>query len=176
MIAGGTGATGRATARRLLAHGWDVDVTGRNPAHMPRDLDARFVAADRRDRDALVAVFGNGADLLVDCVCYTAADAELLLPLARNATSTVMLSSKAVYVDAAGNHSNSDERPRFDAPIHEAQPTMAAGGGDHQTREGYGANKVAAERVLLDSGLPVTVLRPLKITAPARRARANGYS
>jgi NAD(P)-dependent dehydrogenase (short-subunit alcohol dehydrogenase family) len=27
MIAGGTGATGRATARRLLAHGWDVDVT-----------------------------------------------------------------------------------------------------------------------------------------------------
>ena len=74
-----------------------------------------------------------------------------------------MLSSKAVYVDAAGNHSNSDTRPAFDGPIAEGQPTMAPGDGDFRTREGYGANKVAAEQVLLDSGLPITVLRPSKI-------------
>jgi hypothetical protein len=36
---------------------------------------------------------------------------------------------------------------------------MAPGGGDFQTREGYGANKVAAENVLLDSRAPVTVVR-----------------
>jgi nucleoside-diphosphate-sugar epimerase len=34
---------------------------------------------------------------------------------------------------------------------------------DYRSREGYGANKVAAERVLLDSGTPVTVLRPGKV-------------
>ena len=34
---------------------------------------------------------------------------------------------------------------------------------DHESREGYGANKVAAEHVLLDSGRPVTVLRPSKV-------------
>ena len=75
----------------------------------------------------------------------------------------MLISSKAVYVDAAGNHSNSDTAPRFDGPIRETQPTMAPGDGDYDSREGYGANKVAAEQVLLDSGLPVTVLRPSKI-------------
>ena len=40
---------------------------------------------------------------------------------------------------------------------------MAPGNGDYNSPEGYGANKVAAENVLLDSGDPVTVLRPSKI-------------
>ena len=74
-----------------------------------------------------------------------------------------MISSKAVYVDAFGRHSNSESAPRFDGPIGEKQPTMAPGDGDYNSREGYGANKVAAENVLLDSGEPVTVLRPSKI-------------
>jgi nucleoside-diphosphate-sugar epimerase len=34
---------------------------------------------------------------------------------------------------------------------------------DHNSREGYGANKVAAERVLLESGMTVSVLRPSRI-------------
>jgi len=88
---------------------------------------------------------------------------------ARQAGSTVMISSKAVYVDADGNHSNSDPKPHFDGPVRETQPTMAPGGGDYMTREGYGANKVAAEQVLLDSGAPVTVLRPSKIHGPGSR-------
>ena len=175
LILGGTGATGRATARRLLAAGWQVDVTGRNPANMPRDLTAagaRFVTGDRRDTDHLRAAFGDGADLVVDCVCYTAEDAKQLLPLARDAGATVMISSKAVYVDTSGNHSNSETAPRFGGPIRETHPTMAAGGGDYDTSEGYGANKVAAEQVLLESGAPVTVLRPSKIHgAGARRPR-----
>ena len=74
-----------------------------------------------------------------------------------------MISSKAVYVDDHGNHTNSPVAPHFDGPVTESQPTMAPGDGDFQTREGYGANKVAAENVLLDSGAPVTVLRPSKI-------------
>jgi nucleoside-diphosphate-sugar epimerase len=40
---------------------------------------------------------------------------------------------------------------------------MAPGHGDYNSREGYGAGKVAAEHVLLDSGSPVTVLRPSKV-------------
>lgn len=166
LVLGGTGLIGRAVARRLLAAGWQVDLTGRNPAHLPVDVAAaggRFVAADRGDPDRLQAALGAGADLLVDCLCYTRRDAALLLPLARHAHSTVMISSKAVYVDDAGNHSNADVAPRFGGPIPESQPTMAAADGDHTTREGYGANKVAAEELLLGSGLPVTVLRPSKI-------------
>lgn len=168
LILGGTGATGRATARRLLAAGWEVDLTGRDPAHLPADL----AAAGARFTSAGGSELTGDLDLLVDCVCFTAEDAVSLLPLARRARSTVMISSKAVYVDDDGRHSNSAMPPRYSGPIRETQPTLPPGGGDYLTAEGYGPNKVAAERVLLDSGLPVTVLRPSKIHgAGARQPR-----
>lgn len=172
VIIGGTGAIGRATARRLLAAGWSVTLTGRDPARMPRDIAAsggQFTAADRQDAGPLRGAVGDGADLLVDCACYTAQDAASLLPLARDAASTVMISSKAVYVDAAGHHSNSPVQPDFGGPVREDQPTVAPGHGDYRTGAGYPANKVAAEQVLLDSGAPVTVLRPSKIHGPGSR-------
>ena len=165
LVLGGTGQVGVAVARRLLAAGWDVDLTGRNPPRL-EVKGARFIRSDRTSADDLRAAFASGADLLVDNVCYTAEQARLVLPFAAEANATVMLSSKAVYVDAAGNHANSDVRPRFDGPIRETQPTMAPGDMPYDSREGYGANKVAAEQVFLDSGLPVTVIRPSKVHGP----------
>src|SRR5262245_27775486 len=163
LVLGGTGQVGRAIARRLLAAGWEVDLTGRDPAKMPADLTAGFVQGDRRDPDHLLTALGGGADLLVDNVCYTAADAKLVLPLLAEAGSTVMLSSKAVYVDAAGNHSNSTDPPDFGGPIHETQPTLPPGDMPYDSPQGYGPNKVAAEQVFLASGFPVTVIRPSKV-------------
>ncbi len=58
LIVGGTALIGGAAARRLLAAGWEVDLTGRNPAHLPADIataGGRVVAADRDDRDQLLA-------------------------------------------------------------------------------------------------------------------------
>ena len=75
-----------------------------------------------------------------------------------------MLSSKAVYVDDRGNHSNSDQHPCFEGPVREdqrlAEPDFS---GNYNTRHGYGANKVAAEQILLDADWPVTILRPSRI-------------
>lgn len=165
VILGGGGLIGRAVARRLLAAGWDVTVVGRD--RMPEEVAAaggRFVAADRNEPGQLAAVVGGGADLLVDCLCFTAAQARGLLPLLEDVGSMVMISSKAVYVDALGNHVNSAVPPAFDGPVGESQPTMAPREDvDYRSGEGYGANKVAAERVLLDSGHPVTVLRPSRV-------------
>jgi len=166
LVIGGTGLIGRAVARRLLSAGWRVTVTGRDPRRMPADLAAagvRLVLVDRDDAAGLAAAVGDGCDLLVDCACYTAAQARLLLPFVGNVRSTVMLSSKAVYVDADGNHVNSASAPRFTAPVTEEQPTMRPGDMPYDSPQGYGANKVAAEQVLLDSGLPVTVLRASKV-------------
>jgi nucleoside-diphosphate-sugar epimerase len=166
VVLGGTGVLGRAAAARLIEEGWDVDVTGRDSAHMPTelaDLGARFVTSDRTSLPQLRAALGGGADLVVDCLCFTAADAGLLVPLLGDIGSTVMISSKGVYVDFAGRHSNSDDSPDFAGPITELQPTMSPGNLDRTSREGYGANKVAAERVLLDTGHPVSVLRPSKV-------------
>jgi nucleoside-diphosphate-sugar epimerase len=166
LVVGGTGLIGRAVARRLLSAGWQVTVTGRDPRRMPDDLAAAGVPLaliDRDDPAGLAAAVGDGRDLLVDCACYTAAQARLLLPLIRNVSSTVMISSKAVYVDAEGNHVNSASPPRFAGAVTEQQPTLKPGDMPYDTPQGYGANKVAAELVLLDSGLPVTVLRPSKV-------------
>lgn len=161
MILGGTGLIGRAAARRLRQAGWTVDAPGRE--------------VDRGDPDALARAMGDGADLLVDTLCYSAADARTLLPLARKAVSTVMISAKAVYADSAGRHVNSAEPPRFDGPVTEDQPTLAPLDSDPFSREGYGPNKVAAERTLLDSGLPVTVLRPSKVHGPGNKRPLERY-
>ncbi len=68
----------------------------------------------------------------------------------------VLISSRAVYVDADGRHLNGDEPPWFDGPINEEAPTLPPAGGDVDpfTREGYAPSKVAVERVALDSGIP----------------------
>lgn len=166
IVLGGNGVLGRATALRLLSSGWSVDVTGRDPSRFPlelREAGARFVRSERRDARDLADVVGAGADLLVDAVCYTADDARMLLPHLGDIRSTVMLSSKAVYVDSLGNHVNSDAVPRFEEPVTEDNPTMEPGNGEYRSREGYGANKVGAERVLLESGWPVTVIRASKV-------------
>lgn len=166
LILGGTGVLGRAMAWRLVEAGWTVDVTGRDQGRMPADLaaaGARFFASERNDAAALAGIIGAGADLLVDAVCFTEADAHQLIPHLPDVTSAVMLSSKAVYVDPAGNHVNSDVAPRFDAPVTESNPTMGPGSGDYDSPEGYGPNKIAAEQALLDSGHPVTVIRASKV-------------
>jgi nucleoside-diphosphate-sugar epimerase len=100
---------------------------------------------------------------VVDCVGYTAGHARMLLPFRQGIGSLVFISSKAVYVDDHGRHSNSDEPPEFAAPVTEKQPIMTPSDIDHNSREGYGANKAAAEGVLLDSGMAVSVLRPSRI-------------
>jgi nucleoside-diphosphate-sugar epimerase len=162
LVLGGTGQVGAAVARRLLPAGWHVDLTGRNRPRVEVE-GARYLRSDRSDPGDLRAAIGSGADVLVDNVCYTAAQARALAPLLGEVGSTVMLSSKAVYVDAHGNHSNSDVRPDFGGPIKETQPTLPPGDMPFDSREGYGPNKVAAERVFLDSGAPVTIVRPSKV-------------
>lgn len=143
-----------------------MEITGRNPSKMPQALfeaGASFVSSDRRIASELNEVLGGGANLVVDAACYTEADARLVLPLLKGVDSAVMLSSKAVYVDELGNHVNSVVPPVFSEPIMESNATMQPGNLDYQSREGYGSNKVAAEHALLDSGLPITVVRASKV-------------
>jgi nucleoside-diphosphate-sugar epimerase len=179
LVLGGTGAIGGATAERLARDGWSVDVTGRDPRLMPAALAAlgvRFHALDRSDSRGIGRLVGDGVDLLVDLVAFTAADVEALLPAMRASGSVIVASSRAVLVDAAGWHVNGDEPPRFPVPITESNPTLppAAPGTDPSTREGYAPSKVAVERAALDSGVPVTVIRPSKVHGRwARNARTR---
>jgi len=119
VIPGGTGAIGYAVAKRLLADNWTITSTGRNRAQFPLSLvkkGVRSEVVDRGDSRSLAKVLGSGADLLVDCVCYDAVGARMLLPHLVSISRTVMISSKAIYVDASGNHSNSGTPPSFACP------------------------------------------------------------
>lgn len=179
LILGGTGALGGATALRLAEHGWLVEVTGRSAERMPQALrQARvaFHAVDRCASHALAPVLGDGVDLLVDLVAYSAAHVRAALPAYADSGSVVVVSSRAVYVDDAGRHINGDDAPRFPVPLRETNPTVAPApaGADPFSREGYAPGKAAVEREALNSGLPVSVVRPSKVHGPwARNARTR---
>jgi nucleoside-diphosphate-sugar epimerase len=166
---------GAAAALRLAADGWEVTSSGRSADRFPqqlRETGVRFARSDRYATQDLRELLRPGADAVIDCVGYTAVHARMLLPFRHGIGSLVFISSKAVYIDSQGRHSNSDKPPDFGGPVTEEQPTMAPSDTDYNSREGYGANKVAAENVLLDSGMPASVLRPSRIHGTgARRPR-----
>ena len=180
VIFGGTGGIGSAVARELLGvtgtlgvggggeatDDWTVEVVARRASQASEELEragATFRRGDRRDGAVLRELLRPGADLVIDTVAATRDDAAQLLPYAGDIGSLVLLSSKAVYVDEQGRHANSVDKPVFGGPVSELQPTVRAADGDPTGRDGYAANKVAAEELLLDSDLPTTVLRPSKV-------------
>jgi nucleoside-diphosphate-sugar epimerase len=181
VILGGTGAIGGATAERLSLDGWTVDVTGRDAAAMPDELRSAGVRFHPLARDQVAGIgrlVGDDTDLLVDLVAYAARDARALLPVMGSVGQTVVISTRAVYVDADGRHINGDEPPRFPVPLPEDNPTLPPAGDDvdPHTRDGYAPSKVAVERTVLDSGLPVTVIRPSKVHGRwARNARTRPF-
>ncbi len=166
IVLGGNGQVGSAAAVKLVRAGWEVISTGQAETRFPqnlRDAGVLFIRSDRYGAGDLRQLLREGADVVVDCVGYTAEHVRMLLPFRQSIGSLVFVSSKAVYADDHGRHSNSDEPPEFAAPVTEEQPTMTPSDIDYDSREGYGANKVAAEHVLLDSGVAVSVLRPSRI-------------
>jgi nucleoside-diphosphate-sugar epimerase len=170
VILGVNGLTGSAIASELSRRGCEVVGTGRDIRRFParlRDQGVRFICADRHDAAQLDRVLVAGADVVVDCVCYTAEHARQLLTHRESFGSAVVLSSKAVYVDDQGRHSNSENSPRFDGPVPETQPVLRPDfSGAYQSPRGYGTNKVAAEITLLESGAPVSILRASRVHGP----------
>lgn len=168
VILGGTGAIGGATALRLATAGWRVEVTGRDASSMPPELaqaGVQFHEIDRQDAAAHDHLIADGTDLVVDVTAYRAHDIRILLPALRRVPSTVVISTRAVYVDPDGHHINGDATAAFPVPIKEDNATLppAPKEMDPFSREGYAPCKAAVEREALDSGLPVTVLRPSKV-------------
>ncbi|MCG7308458.1 NAD(P)-dependent oxidoreductase [Brachybacterium sp. ACRRE] len=171
LILGGTG-TLAAAAEDLARSGVDVTVTCRRPELAPRHWSAlgiRVLALDRDDAPGIDALVGDGVDGIVDGQCYTPGHAADLARWSRASGSTIMLSARAVYVDAAGRHANSEEAPQWPGPTPETTATMEHHGEPYASRLGYGANKAEAERVLAAHGERVSVLRAARIHGPSTR-------
>ena len=168
LVLGGTGSLWLA-ALHLARTGWSVTVTGRDPAHLPpsaAEFGIRFAAVDRDDAAATARLVRDGVDLLVDGQGYHPHQARGLAELSRRCGGTAYLSARAVYVDARGHHLNSPAGIDLPGPVPESTPTMGWSGQEVRSAAGYGAGKAESERVLLERGERVSVLRPSKIHGP----------
>ncbi|TNM61117.1 NAD-dependent epimerase/dehydratase family protein [Streptomyces sp. NP160] len=145
LVLGVSGMTGRAVAAALADAGHRVVGTGRSADRFPAALRERgvaFLRSDRHDPVELRAAVGRGADVVVDVLAFTAAHARSVLEASPDVGSVVVVSSKAVYRDAQGRHSNSDEAPDFGGPVTEDTPTLAPDwSGAYDSRAGYGPTR-----------------------------------
>jgi NAD(P)-dependent dehydrogenase (short-subunit alcohol dehydrogenase family) len=84
IVLGGNGQVGSAAALKLVSAGWDVISSGQTETRFPQDLrDAgvRFIQSDRYAPEDLRQLLHEGADVVVDCVGYTAEHVRMLLCL-----------------------------------------------------------------------------------------------
>lgn len=176
FIIGGTGQIGTATARHLAEHGWSVLIAHRG-AHEGDpslvELDVTSLRLDRDDTESLLPLL-DGHDLVLDTVAYEPRHAEQLAQLAGRVGSLVVISSGAVYEDAAGrtlDTATDDESfPQLPYPVDETQQTVTEG------TPTYGVLKAQLERALLEAdGLPVSILRPGAVHGPFSEALREWY-
>jgi nucleoside-diphosphate-sugar epimerase len=146
-----------------------VTVGSRGRREVPKEVGglARHVTVDRAD-EARLEEAASGADVFVDVIPFSAADAEQLLRLAERVGALIAISSASVYTDADGRSLDEAEAPedlpRLPVPIPATQPTVAPG------EETYSRGKAAVERALLErSPVPATVIRPCAIYGPGDR-------
>ena len=155
LVLGGTGQIGVAVARRLLAAGWDVDLTGRNEPRLAVE-GARFISSDRTDANDVRAVIGErrrparGQRLLHGRPGAARAAAARPGRIDRDA-----LEQGGLRRRARATTRTPTSAPHFDGPIRETQPTMAPSDADYdyprglrreQGRRGAGLPRRAAAR------------------------------
>lgn len=177
FILGGTGQIGRAAALRLASDGFGVTVSGREEDRMLaelRELGVRFARVDREVPGELEGALGDGVDVLVDVIPYTAADAEQVIGLAERFGSVIAVSSASVYTDSDGRTldeaTGESDFPQLPVPIPEHQRTVPPGDSTYSTR------KSAVERALLDAdGVRATIVRPCAIHGPGTRWSREWY-
>jgi nucleoside-diphosphate-sugar epimerase len=147
LILGGTGFLSSAVARvaRDAAHAVTIVTRGRSTRAAPEGVAT--LVCDRHDRQAFRDLFaGRRYDAVIDCICYTAEDAESdIATFADRTGHLVMISTDFTY----------GPEPRR-LPVTEDAPRNAVGE--------YGCSKVAAEERFFaawrERQFPVTILRP----------------
>ncbi|MCF1643740.1 NAD-dependent epimerase/dehydratase family protein [Streptomyces indiaensis] len=167
VVIGAGGQIGRPAVEALAKDGWEVTAVSRGGGRdegTPGGVRTRRL--DREDDAALTALIGDGCDLVVDLVAYSARHARQLTGLADRIGAAVVMSTVSVYDDGTGRGfdtmSEPDGLPRYPVPITEDQSTVPPGDATYSTR------KAALERELLAAAdrLPTTVLRPGAIHGP----------
>jgi nucleoside-diphosphate-sugar epimerase len=146
LIIGGTGSFSTRVTQKALERGHDVMVYARGRRPLVDGLRARMFLAERsalRQHGAALREFAP--EVVVDSICFSAADAEDLVALFPAVRRLVLISTVDVYGEDIGAAPVSEER--------RPEPVTA-----------YAQGKLASERVVLDGlGSRATVMRPSHI-------------
>jgi nucleoside-diphosphate-sugar epimerase len=165
LVVGGTGQIGPVIAHALDGEGWRVTLVNRGRSatppivsHLPR------IVADRSEPDALVrALAGSRWDLVVDCTCFTGAQAaDAMRAFAGSAGQYIVLSTGQVFLvgrDAPMPSRDGDERTALiEAPEHTW----------HREQWQYGVDKRDVESLVRGAtGMHTTVIRLPMVHSPA---------
>ena len=136
LVTGGTGTLGRLVVQRLRDAGCKVRVLSRRSAETRDGI--QFVTGDLTTGDGIEAAV-EGAEIIVHCAGSNKGDEDKALNLVRAASLVGAL--HVVYISVVGA---------------DRVPVVS---GIDRAMFGYFASKLAAERVVADSGLPWTTLR-----------------
>ena len=164
FVLGASGQVGEAVIPALLQDGWRVRAGSRTVHAWPEAVEG--VLVDREEDASFEAAIGDGVDVLVDCVAYTAAHATQIIRAGDRIGSAIVLSSVSLYADDEGRTLDQatgvESFPRLPNPVVETQLRTTPG------PDTYSSRKVAMEDVLLheDVAVPITILRPGTIYGP----------
>src|SRR2546423_236258 len=136
LITGGTGTLGRLVVPRLRDDGCKVRVLSRRSREAGEGIE--FVTGDLATGEGIEAAV-EGAEIIVHCAGSSKGDEEKTLNLVRAASRAG--ARHLVYISVVGA-----DRIPVESSVDRAM-------------FGYFASKLAAERVVVDSGLPWTTLR-----------------
>src|SRR5882724_1636603 len=136
LVTGGTGTLGRPVVRRLQEAGREVRVLSRRSREAGEGIE--YVTGDLATGEGIEAAV-DGAEIIVHCAGSSKGDEDKARTLVRAAARAG--ARHLVYISVVG-----------------ADRVPVVSGAD-RAMFGYFASKLAAERVVADSGLPWTTLR-----------------
>jgi uncharacterized protein YbjT (DUF2867 family) len=136
LVTGGTGTLGRLVVARLRDEGYTVRVLSRRSREAGEGIE--FVSGDLATGEGIEAAV-EGAEIIMHCAGSSKGDEDKALNLVRAASRSG--ARHLVYISVVGA---------------ERVPVVS---GVDRAMFGYFASKLAAERVVADSGLPWTTLR-----------------
>jgi nucleoside-diphosphate-sugar epimerase len=155
LFIGGTGLISSAVSKLAVERGFDLYLLNRGRRAESFPEGARQIIADRAEQEATRrALAGQDFDVIVNWIAFTPEQAASDLELFRGRTAQyIFISSASAY-----------EKPCASFPITESTPLR-------NPYWRYSRDKIACEEFLneasLDSGFPVTIVRPSLTYGPA---------
>ncbi len=154
LITGGTAFVSRRAAEYYVKKGYNVFVLNRNSRAQPEGVT--LIEADRHDLGDRLRQYHF--DVIFDITAYTAADVNGLLDAVGGFDDYILISSSAVYPEYG------PQPFREDAEL-----------GENQIWGKYGANKIAAERALMERAPNAYILRPPYLYGPENRLYREAF-